>query len=58
MHSYIAFLMEIKKRLKRYLKEMDIPGVNCLGKNFSGTKLKIKFQLLAFERKVQLLMGL
>ena len=51
MHSYTAFLIEIRNKLKKYLKEMDILGINCLQKTFPGTKLKVKFQLWLLRGK-------
>lgn len=31
---------------------MDIPCINCLGKTFPGTKLKVKFQLWLLEESI------
>lgn len=44
----LLFTKEVKK-LKKYLEKMDISVANCLGKNFSGIKLK-KISTVIWEK--------
>lgn len=44
----LLFTREVKK-LKKYLEKMDISVANCLGKNFSGIKLK-KISTVIWEK--------